>query len=261
MRYLRLVGSFVAVSAQQELAYGANFALGLLNTLINVVTGWLGLAIVFGQVESIHGWSYASALAVLGVYLVVGAVRDLVISPSLDRLAGLEGDLWRGTLDFVLLRPINTQFLVSLREWRLLAVFDMLLGFVVVGMAGARVEMSVGQFAAFVVALLAGLLTLYAVFLLFTSLMFWSPGFLFTWVFNGIFQMARYPVGVYPGFLRLVLTWVIPIGIMTTIPALALTGEAPGWLLGVVVVFAAGAFLGASSVFRRALRQYASASS
>ncbi len=66
MRYLRLVGSFVAVSAQQELAYGANFALGLLNTLINVVTGWLGLAIVFGQVESIHGWSYASALAVLG---------------------------------------------------------------------------------------------------------------------------------------------------------------------------------------------------
>ena len=261
MRYLRLVGTFVGVSAQQELAYGANLGLGLLNTLINVVTGWLGLAIVFGQVESIHGWSYASALAVLGVYLVVGAVRDLFISPSLDRLAGLEGDLWRGTLDFVLLRPINTQFLVSLREWRLLAVFDMLLGFVVVGLAGARVELSAGQFAAFVVALLAGLLTLYAVFLLFTSLMFWSPGFLSTWVFNGIFQMARYPVGVYPGFLRLVLTWVIPIGVMTTIPALALTGEVPGWLLGVVVVFAAATFLGASSVFRRALRRYASASS
>ena len=261
MRSLRLVGRFVGVWAQQELAYGANLGLGLLNTLINVVTGWLGLAIVFGQVESIHGWSYASALAVLGVYLVVGAVRDLFISPSLDRLAGLEGDLWRGTLDFVLLRPINTQFLVSLREWRLLAVFDMLLGFVVVGLAGARVELSAGQFAAFVVALLAGLLTLYAVFLLFTSLMFWSPGFLSTWVFNGIFQMARYPVGVYPGFLRLVLTWVIPIGVMTTIPALALTGEVPGWLLGVVVVFAAATFLGASSVFRRALRRYASASS
>lgn len=261
MRYLRLVSTFIAVSAQQELAYGANFGLGLLHTLINVLTGWLGLAIVFGQVESINGWSYASALAVLGVYLVVGAVRDLVISPSLDRLAGLEGDLWRGTLDFVLLRPINTQFLVSLREWRLLAIFDMLLGFVVVGVAGARVELAAGQFAAFAVALLAGLLTLYAVFLLFTSLMFWSPGFLFTWVFNGIFQMARYPVGVYPGFLRLVLTWVIPIGVMTTVPALALTGEAPLGLLVAVVVFAAGAFLGASWVFRRALRQYASASS
>jgi ABC-2 type transport system permease protein len=261
MRYLRLVASFVAVSAQQELAYPANFLTGLLNTLINVITGWLGLAIVFGQVESIHGWSYASALAVLGVYLVVGAVRDLVISPSLDRMAGLDGDLWKGTLDFVLLRPINTQFLVSLREWRLLSVFDMLLGFAVIGVAGARIELTAGQFAGFVVALLAGLLTLYAVFLLFTSLMFWSPGFLFTWVFNGIFQMARYPVGIYPGFLRMVLTWVIPIGIMTTVPALAFTGEAPGWLLAAVVVFAVAVFAGASRVFRLALRRYASASS
>jgi ABC-2 type transport system permease protein len=261
MRYLRLVASFVAVSAQQELAYPANFLTGLLNTLINVVTGWLGLAIVFGQVESIHGWSYASALAVLGVYLVVGAVRDLVISPSLDRMAGLDGDLWKGTLDFVLLRPVNTQFLVSLREWRLLSVFDMLLGFAVIGVAGARIELTAGQFTGFVVALLAGLLTLYAVFLLFTSLMFWSPGFLFTWVFNGIFQMARYPVGIYPGFLRLVLTWVIPIGIMTTVPALAFTGEAPGWLLAAVVLFAVAVFAVASHIFRLALRRYASASS
>jgi ABC-2 type transport system permease protein len=261
MRYLRLVGTFLAVSAQQELAYTANFLTGLLNTLLNVVTGWLGLAIVFGQTESIQGWSYASALAVLGVYLVVGAVRDLVISPSLDRMAGLDGDLWKGTLDFVLLRPINTQFLVSLREWRLLALFDMLLGFAVIGVAGARIELALGQFVAFVVALLAGLLTLYAVFLLFTSLMFWSPGFLFTWVFNGLFQMARYPVGIYPGFLRLVLTWVVPIGVMTTVPALAFTGEAPGWLLVAVAVFAAAVFVGASRVFRLALRRYASASS
>jgi ABC-2 type transport system permease protein len=176
-------------------------------------------------------------------------------------MAGLDGDLWKGTLDFVLLRPINTQFLVSLREWRLLALFDMLLGFAVIGVAGARIELALGQFVAFVVALLAGLLTLYAVFLLFTSLMFWSPGFLFTWVFNGLFQMARYPVGIYPGFLRLVLTWVVPIGVMTTVPALAFTGEAPGWLLVAVAVFAAAVFVGASRVFRLALRRYASASS
>jgi ABC-2 type transport system permease protein len=261
MRYLRLVGTFVAVSAQQELAYGANFVTGLLHTLINTVTAWLGLAIVFGQVESIGGWSYASALGVLGVYLVVGAVRDLVISPSLDRMAGLDGDLWRGTLDFVLLRPINTQFLVSLREWRLLALFDLLLGLLVVWSAGTQIEVTSGQFAAFLIALAAGLLTLYAVFLLFTSLMFWSPGFLFTWVFNGIFQMARYPVGIYPGVLRLVLTWVIPIGIMTTFPAQAFTGELPPWLLAVAVAFALIAFYVASRVFRLALRRYASASS
>jgi ABC-2 type transport system permease protein len=216
---------------------------------------------VFGQAPSVGGWNYASALAVLGVYLVVGALRDLVISPSLDRLAGLEGDLWRGTLDFVLLRPVNTQFLVSVREWRLLAGFDLLLGCLVIATAGGRGAASPGQWAAFLLALAAGVLTLYAVFLLFTSLMFWSPGFLFTWVFNGVFQMARYPLGIYPGVLRVVLMWVIPIGVMTTVPALALAGEAPGSLLGGTVLFAVSAFAGASFLFRRALRQYASASS
>jgi ABC-2 type transport system permease protein len=233
----------------------------VVNTLIGVVTAWLGLAIVFADAPDLGGWDFASALAVLGVYVIVGAVRDLVISPSLDRLAGLEGDLWQGTLDFVLLRPINTQFLISLREWRLLALFDLLLGAAIVAAAGGRLAVTAGELAAFLLALTAGILTLYAVFLLFTSLMFWSPGFLFTWVFNGIFQMARYPVGIYPGVLRVVLMWVIPIGIMTTIPALALSGAASPWLLGAAALFATGALLLASWVFRRALRQYASASS
>ncbi len=237
-------------------------------TIINVVTAWLGLAIVFGQVETVGGWSYGSALAVLGCYLIAGAVRDLVVSPSLDRLAGLDGDLWRGTFDFVLLRPINTQFLVSLREWRLLSIFDLLLGIAVLalaatqlGSAPAAVDLSVAHVAAFLVALLGGLLTLYAVFLLFTSLMFWSPGFLFTWVFNGIFQMARYPVGIYPGFLRGILTWVIPIGLMTTFPARALAGDLPPALLAAAVLFSLLAFAGASLLFRKALTRYASASS
>ena len=47
---------------------------------------------------------------------------------------------------------------------------------------------------------------------------------LFTWVFDGLFQMARYPVGMYPGWLRLVLTWIVPVGVITTVPAQALTG-------------------------------------
>ncbi len=93
------------------------------------------------------------------------------------------------------------------------------------------------------------------------ALVFWSPGFLFTWLFDGIFQMARYPVGIYPGWLRLVLTWVIPVGLMTTVPAQALTGDlAAPWLLGsaglaVLLLFAA------SLLFRAGLRHYASASS
>ena len=97
--------------------------------------------------------------------------------------------------------------------------------------------------------------------LLLTSLVFWSPGFLFTWLFYGIFQMGRYRVGIYPGFLRPLLTWVIPVGVMTTIPAQALAGDLPAPLLLAAVAFALTLFALASFSFRRGLGQYASASS
>jgi ABC-2 type transport system permease protein len=173
----------------------------------------------------------------------------------------MDGDIWRGTFDFVLLRPVDTQLLASLRHWRLLAIFDLLLGLLVLGVAAGRLEAGPGQWAAFAPALGAGMLTLYAVLLFFTSLVFWSPGFLFTWIFHGLFQMGRYPVGIYPGFLRPILTWVIPIGVMTTLPAQALAGDLPPSLLFAAAAFALGAFAGASLSFRRALGKYASASS
>ena len=80
----------------------------------------------------------------------------------------------------------------------------------------------------------------YAILLAFAGLVFWSPEVLFTWVFNGVFQMARYPVGMYPGWLKLVLTWVIPVGVITTLPAEALSGVLSPWsLLGGIAL---GAF-------------------
>jgi ABC-2 type transport system permease protein len=102
---------------------------------------------------------------------------------------------------------------------------------------------------------------LYAILLAFTAMVFWSPGFLFTWVFSGVFQMARYPLGLYPGWLRLVLTWIIPVGLITTVPVQALTGDLEPAMLGGSLALAAGLLIAASWLFRVGLRRYASASS
>jgi ABC-2 type transport system permease protein len=102
---------------------------------------------------------------------------------------------------------------------------------------------------------------LYAILLAFSALVLWSPGFLFTWVFNGLLQMARYPVALYPGWLRLALTWIVPAGMMTTVPAQALAGELALPMLMGSVDLAAALLAGASSLFRVGLRRYASASS
>jgi ABC-2 type transport system permease protein len=263
MRYLNLIPSFIAISFQEETAYRANFSISLLHSLLVLATGLLSLGIVYNQVDNLHGWDFVSAQMVLGVFLTVSALRGLVLGPSLDSLAGMDGEVWRGAFDFTLLRPLHTQFLVSVRRWRLFALFDLLLGLLVLGTAVVRAEGPVAamQLVTFVLALSGGLLVLYAVLLAAASLVFWLPGFMIGWVFDAVFQMARYPVGVYPGWLRLVLTWVVPVAIITTVPATALAGELQPGLLMASLVFAISLVAGASLLFRAGLRRYASASS
>ena len=111
MRYLRLAGQFARASAQNELAYRANFWVSLLHSLLNLATGVLGVWVIFGQVDSIQGWDLPSTLALLGVYLTLSALRGLFIGPSLEALAGMDGEIWTGTFDFTLLRPVDAQFL------------------------------------------------------------------------------------------------------------------------------------------------------
>jgi ABC-2 type transport system permease protein len=112
-----------------------------------------------------------------------------------------------------------------------------------------------------VAALAVGMTILYSLLLGLTALVLWSPGFLFTWVFDALFQMARHPVGIYPGWLRLLLTWAVPVGFMVTVPAQALTGRLPIGMLGGGLALAAAFLAGSSALFRFALRRYASASS
>lgn len=263
MHYLKLVRLFAGASIQNELAYSANFWLSLLHSLLNLAAGVLGVVVIFGQVETIHGWDFASTLALLGVYLSLNALRGLVLGPSLEALAGMDGEVWSGRLDFTLLRPVDIQFLASLRYWRPLALVDLALGLGVLGLALNQLGQTLtpAHLLAFSLALLAAVTILYAILLAFTGLVFWSPGFLFTWVFEAFFQMARYPVGLYPGWLRLLLTWVIPVGVMTTVPAQALTGRLSGETLLDSLVLALGLLFGASALFRSGLRRYASASS
>jgi ABC-2 type transport system permease protein len=263
MRPFHLIAAFMRASFQEEAAYRANFFISLLTSTLNLATGVLGIVVLFGQIDSVQGWDLPSTLALLGVYLTVSALRELFIGPSLEALSGMDGEIWTGAFDFTVLRPVDAQFMVSLRKWRWFASIDLLLGLgvLVAAVIQLGVTLSLWQVVTFLLTLLAGTLILYAILLIFAALIFWSPGVLFTWVFDGIFQMARYPLGMYPGWLRLVLTWIVPVGVITTIPAQALTGSLSAQNLVLSLGLAAALFLLASALFRFGLKRYASASS
>lgn len=261
--YLRLIGLFFRTAVERETAFRANLAISLLYTTLNLVAGIAGVGIPFGQVETLQGWTYPQALALLGVYLLVGALRDLCIGPSLDSLGGLYGEVFQGGFDLTLLKPVHTQFLVSFRTWRPFALGDLALSLVVLGVALARLgsALSVGRAAAFLLALVVAVTIVYAILLLLASGIFWYQGTPLLWIFGSLFQMGRYPVGIYPGWLRLLLTWIVPVGFITTVPAEALAGQAsPAALVGGAAL-ATGLVVVASLFLRVSLRRYSSASS
>ena len=263
MYYLRLLTSFIRVSAQEELTYRSNLFVSILNSFLNLGTGILSIVILFNQVKAIHGWNFTETLALLGIYLTLSALRGLFVGPGFDALAGLDGEIWQGRFDFTLLRPVNTQFLVSFRHWQLLSCFDVLLGLSVLGFAifPSIRTLHLFHIVSFIITLCTSIVILYSILLAFASLIFWSPGFLFTWVFDGIFQIARYPIGLYPNWLQFVLTWIIPIGFMTTLPAQAISGQLPVSALVASVVVAIVLFVFATTLFQTGLRRYSSASS
>lgn len=263
MFHLKLIRIFFRTSVQDEMAHRSNFWVSLLHATLNLLTGVLGVAVLFGQVDSINGWDFASTLAILGVYLTVSALRGLFIGPSLDALAGMDGEVWTGKLDFTLLRPVDVQFQASFRQWRPFRLLDLVLGLGVLFTASYRMgqSLTLPNLLAFLIVMLIGMLILYAILLIFAGLVFWSPGFLFTWVFDGIFQMARYPVGVYPQWVRLILTWIIPVGLITTIPAQTLVGDLPVRAFGATLLMAVLLLIVGTVLFRTGLRRYASASS
>lgn len=261
MKWLRLIRTFIVVSARQETAYPVNFWISLLHALLNLGTGVIGLGVIFSQVDTLQGWAFADTLALMGVFLIVSALRGLFIGPGMETVAGLGQEVMTGAFDFVLLRPVHTQFLITFRTWRLFSLVDLALGVGVLvwAMQGSQIEAA--ALLLFAVALLAAVLAVYAVLLAMTALTFWSPGLMLGWVFDAIFQLARYPVSIYPPWLRFLLTWCVPVGVMTTIPAQAITGENVLWPVMGALGAALALTVGASWLFSRGLRRYSSASS
>ncbi|MDF1514298.1 MAG: ABC-2 family transporter protein [Anaerolineae bacterium] len=263
MHHLRLIGHFIRIGFLNLIAYPLNFWISVLHAVLSFSTSVMGVYILFSQVETIRGWSFASTLALLGTYLTLSALGSLAISPSLEALSGMDGEIWSGKFDFTLLRPVDVQFYASLQHWRLFRLFDLFLGCGVLIIAAVQLgtELTTLRLIVFLLMLFVALVTLYSILLAFSALVFWSPDFLFTWLFNALFQMARYPVGIYPGWLRLLLTWIIPVGVMTTVPAQALTGGLPAGTLFGSLVLALVFGMGATLLFRTGVQQYASASS
>ncbi len=260
MTYLKLIWVYLRVGVMNELQYRVNFFLQLFQSGLALGTGLVGLALVFSHTSELSGWSRPELLAVMGVHILMGGVIQTIIQPNMQRLMG---DVQAGTLDYALTKPADSQFIVSIREVRIWQVVDIIMGFVVLTVAVVQLKSTLGiwQVLGFLTALLLGVLMIYSFWLILTTGAFWVVRMEnVIELFQGVYQAGRWPVEIYPGWLRNGLTFLVPVAFAVTVPAEALTNRlAPATLLAAAVL-TLGLLLLARWVWRTGLRNYSGAS-
>jgi ABC-2 type transport system permease protein len=256
----RLALTFLRVGVMNEVQYRANFFIQVVQSVMTIATGLTALALVFSHTDQLGGWTRPQLLAVMGVFTMVGGMIRSVIQPNMQRVVE---DVREGRLDFALTKPADAQVLVSVRDVRLWQLTDVLVGGVVLVVALVQIGNSVSwrTFASFAGLLLVGLVSIYCFWLMLASASFWLVRMNEVQeLFDGVYRAGQYPVGIYPGWLRYGLTFLVPLAFAITVPSEAVTGRL-AWQAVIIAVGSAVTLIALSRwLWRRGLRRYDGAS-
>jgi ABC-2 type transport system permease protein len=264
-RYAGLFGVQLRMATLAAMQYRVDFIVrGVIAFVWSALT-LIPLLVVFGVRKQVAGWSFPEALVVVAWFTLLRSVLEGAVSPSLTAVVE---HVRKGTLDFVLLKPADAQFLVSTAKfepWRVVDVAGALIVFVYAFRKLGHAP-SIPQVATGLVFLALAVLILYSIWILVVSAAFWVVKVdNLSYLFGSLFDVGRWPIdvlrGVWRGTLLMVFTFVFPVALMTTYPALALLGRLDGKTAGLALGGGIAFAVIARRVWRRALGMYTSASS
>jgi ABC-2 type transport system permease protein len=264
---VRAVGRWTDVSVElfrlnvvEELQYRGNLIASVLGTIFWIAAALLTLEVFFSQTQRLGGWEFWEVVVLLGVFNALTGLVEAVLRPGIGDLAS---QVKNGSLDLVLIKPVDPLGFVSFRRLDIWRFTDVVFGLLLAGYAMFRLGRvpSVFEVAAFFVTLVSAGIVVYAIWVLLMSMAFWFVSVEnLSVLFDAIYEGARYPVSAYPGALRFVFVYLLPIAWTTTIPASSLTGRLRPEIAVAAVGVAALAMVITRLVWRAALRRYTGAS-
>jgi ABC-2 type transport system permease protein len=261
IRYLRLAVVQLRISAAQAIAYRGDFLLEGAMAVAWMAIALLPLIVLFSDRTSVAGWDAPSALVVIAYFMGVRAVLEGVVSPS---IVDLVERIRSGAFDYVLLKPVDAQAMISVSHYEPWKVFDLIgaIALAVYAFWRRGAGPSPGDLALGLALFVAGVLAMYALWIVCAAASFWVVRLdNLQYLLGAIFDTARWPVQVFRGAWRFVFTFVIPVAVMTTYPAMALLGRIDARTAALTIGGAALMLTLSRMVWRAAIRNYTSASS
>jgi ABC-2 type transport system permease protein len=258
---LKLLSAFFKVNVQMSLAYRADT---VVNILLNIMwLGWelLSLSIIFNNTETIAGWGFGELIALLGVFRLVHTLMAALIWPNTEKFNQSIRD---GSMDYTLLQPVSSMFLVTFSRITIWRIWDLILSIVLI-VAGVNISGGTTtplDILTFILLTFSGAIVIYSLWIVLIALTFWFTKFdNNVTILQALVDAGRYPATVYPAWLQIIVTFIIPIAVATTVPLQGLRGELTPAHVLLFLSVAAVSFLIASQVWKRGLKEYSGASS
>jgi ABC-2 type transport system permease protein len=261
MYYLQLISAFLKVNLQQAMAYRTDTILSVVLSLIWL--GWelLSLQIIFHNTSNLSGWGMGELIALLGIWRLANMMMSALIWPNTERFNASVRD---GSFDYSLLQPVNSQFLVSFSRIVVWRVWELLLAaiLIVTGISMSQSLVTPFSVLSFLVLASTGMLVIYSLWIVLIALVFWFTKFdNNVTILQALMESGRYPATIYPAWLRVIVTFIIPIALATTVPLQALRGDlGPTQVATFIGVSAASLFI-SSKVWKAGVKRYSGASS
>tara|TARA_Y100001968_G_C19329252_1_gene703414 strand:+ start:195 stop:983 length:789 start_codon:yes stop_codon:yes gene_type:complete len=260
-RYIKTLSLFWNTAFAVQLEYQINFIIELIAMIGTLLGSIFILSLFFRGGNQLGNWSWESALVVQGIYTLLDGFTNFLLRPNLTEVVNYVRE---GTLDFVLLKPIDSQFWLSTRTLSPSGIPEIGLG---IGLIIWAAEKNGSVFD--VKLSLLGLLMLFTAIIILYSLWFLiastSIWFVKTWnateVLRAILSAGRFPISSYPLTLRTIFTLIIPITFLTTVPAQIILGLVQTKLIILGITIAIVFFLISRYFWQYAVSNYTSASS
>ncbi len=261
-RYLAVYLALLKNSVTREMIFKSNFLLWIVVELLWFALQLSFIGVLYLHTERIGSWEKWQVVMLIGGSHFIQQIFQAFFLINCTNLSEL---IRTGKLDFLLLLPVNTRFVISLRQVDLGAFVNATFAVAVMGYAAHQLRLvpSLAQVLGFLILCLAGVVIHYSLMFLLASISFWTvraQGIV--WGYYNLFNIARMPDEAFRGLFKAVFTFAIPMLLVSNVPVRLLVKPmtSPRWmflLFGMTII----CFCLSEWGWRASLRRYTSASS
>ncbi len=261
-RYLSIYGALWRNSVVREMGFKTNFVLWILVELLWFALQVTFINVIYSHTDHIGDWTRWQVVLLVGTSHFV---QQIFTALFLTNCVEISEYIRTGKLDFMMLLPINTRFIVSLRKVDLGGFVNAASAVAVIVYCARKLDLHPGaaQVFGYLLLCLCSLLVHYSLLFLLACTSFWTvraQGIV--WGYYNLFNISRLPDAAFQGFFKALFTYALPMLLVANVPAKLILSKLSSPLeMLLLLALSTACFLASEGLWRFSLRHYTSASS